>query len=151
MSVHQMKRSDVESHEDVYKHFPDIVFLAEADDEKFESVQVITLQQYYKDKAYEKAWDIVSPNNLEELEKKIEEIAEIICHEEHAKAKEFIEIHDNRVIIGLNTKTITDLEVNTGLQYLASIEDFTPGERYEFGEEKKVHYEFASKVSLFDS
>jgi hypothetical protein len=146
-----MKMSEVEDHSGILEHFPDLVFLADADNEKFESVQVITLQQYYKDKAYEKVWDNIDSGYLKDLEEKIEHAAKEICLQEHKKAKEFVEIHKNHVTIGLNVKSITDEEVNLGLQYLASIEDFTPGERYEFGEEKIINYEFASKVSSLNN
>lgn len=140
MSIHQITKSDLEEHLNIYEHIPDLVFLAEADNEEFEAVKVITLQQYYKDKAYDEAWDAIY--KIEELE----DTANIICNLQYSKKKEFVEIYQNRVIIGINAKTITDQEINKSLAYLVSIEDFTPGEIYEFGEEKKIHYEFAIKI-----
>lgn len=150
MSIHQMTANDLLSHSEVFEHIPEIVFRAEADNEQFESVQVITLQQHYLDKAYELAWGLISndPSNLEES---INKAADIICKSDYAYKKEFVEIHKNHVIIGVDAKIVTDKEINKGLAYLVSIEDFTPGERYEFGENRRVKYEFASKVSSNNS
>lgn len=147
MSTHLMTANDLLEHAEVFEHIPNIVFGAEAEDEEFENVQVITLQQYYMDKCYEQAWDHVDSGSVEDLEQELTEDAEIICGLNFANGREFVEIHRNHVIIGINAKTITDQEINKALAYLVSVDDFTPGERYEFGEEKRIHYEFASKVS----
>lgn len=146
MSKHQMTKNDLLNHANIFEKFPDIIFEADSSNDDFEPVQVITLQQYYKDQAYEEAWDHISFDPKNNLELKVEEMANKICAEKYARKKEFVEIYKGRVIIGVDAEKITDLEINKALAYLVSIDDFTPGEIYEFGEEKNINYEFASKI-----
>lgn len=140
MSTHRLTGEDIHSHEDVHDHFSDLVLLAEAEKEAFEPVQVITLQQYYKEKAYDKAWGMVDSVDS------VEAVAQSICDDEYATGKEFVEIQKTRVIIGINAKTVTDSQVDRALQLLVSIDDFTPGEFYYFGEDQQIHYEFTSEI-----
>jgi hypothetical protein len=146
MSKHQITKNNLLKHANVFKKFPDIIFEADSSNDIFEPVEVITLQQYYKDKAYEEAWDHITFDPKNNLELKVEEMANKICAQKFAQKKEFVEIYKERVIIGINAEKITDLEITKAMAYLVSIDDFTPGEIYEFGEEKNINYEFASKI-----
>lgn len=142
MKSNQITQHDVDDHSDVYKHIPDFVEYASThEDEPLEPVQVITTQQYFKEKAYDEAWDIVNdPND-------IEAVAEQICKEKYVDAQEMVEIFRDRVTIIVHAKTITTIEIERALSLLASVENFSPGNIFKFGERRKILYEFATEVS----
>lgn len=133
MHKHQMTETDLMEHMDTYEHFDDLVFMAESEeDEKFEDVRIFTLKQYMREKAYDEAWAQTDDVNM------IEELANKFFEDHYNKKKEFVEIKHDHVVIGLDADVIDDNAVNKAILYLASIDDFTPGEVYEFGEERRL-------------
>lgn len=104
-----------------------------SDKDDFADVQVITLKQWLRERAYDRAWnECTSPVDVEPL-------AHHLLTTEFTHAKEFVKISYNLIQVGLNVSEIDDNAIDKAVVLLSEAESLQPGNRYEFGEQVKVH------------
>ena len=105
-----------------------LVFFAEAHEEPFQEVSVITLKSHYNDLCHEQA--VVQVHHFND--RTIHSRAIIIMNSGTVSVQEFVNVNEDRsVVIAIDADTITDHEVDVALGYLAEAE--IPGITY-FGE-----------------
>jgi uncharacterized membrane protein len=110
--------------------YPSLVFLAEATEEPFQEVTVVTLKSHYNDLCQEMAIQKVQyPNDGEIWEAEVQQMAERLMDTGGITVREFVEVGDDRnVTIAIDADTITDSEVDKALGYLAEAK--IPGTTY---------------------
>lgn len=116
--------------------------LGESSNSPQTDIEIITLSQVMYEEASLEAWqDIVDEfetNEPDEIDRYVDELADRLLHEKYAYAKEFIEITENRIRVGLNAERIGNREVDRACIMLLEVESFTPGTYLEFGEKVNV-------------
>ncbi len=106
------------------------MFLAEATEEPFQEVTVVTLKSHYNDTCQELAIQKVKYSNDSELwEAEVQRVAENIMNSGSVTVREFVSVGEDRnAIIAIDVDIITDSEVDIALGYLAEAE--IPGTTY---------------------
>ncbi len=102
-------------------------------EEPFQEVTVVTLKSHYNDTCQEMAIQKVNYSNDSKLwEDKVQQTAEHIMNSGGITVREFVSVGEDRnVIVAIDADSITDIEVDTALGYLAEAE--IPGTTY-FGD-----------------
>jgi len=111
------------------------VFAAENDD--FVDVQIITLQQYLSELAYTEAWqhsDVID-GNMSALQQR----ADDLMRTKYAHAKEFVQVDDNRIVVGVATDIVDDSTVDYVVDLLSEVQEFKAGVRTEIGDLIQVY------------
>ncbi len=110
--------------------FPSLVFFAEATEEPFQEVTVVTLKSHYNDTCQELAIQKVKyPNDSELWEVKVQQMAENIMNSGSVTVREFVSVGEDRsAVIAIDVDIITDSAVDIALGYLAEAE--IPGTTY---------------------
>lgn len=99
--------------------FPNAVFLAEAEQEQFEELRIVTLNSYVRDQATELA--LLMGCRLSSVEKAIQRLTPTF------ERAEFIEVDRKEIRMVLNVDLIDDHVVNRALTILSKIDEFVPG------------------------
>lgn len=113
--------NQVKTQNDFYSKWPDLVFLADAEQEDFADVQIVTLNEYRKQQAIEQAADLggdirTIKRNAKKLEKTI-------------PAVEFVEVFEDHIKICLRAERVDDHLVNRAMQILSNMTEFVRGQR----------------------
>lgn len=120
----------------IHNKFPDILFLAEAYDDPFTEVTIITLKQHFYELAIDEAWNkISSTSNPVQFFSELEQTANQILHTQFKTAKEFIRIDNQTIHIGINAVQIDDNAVDKAVELLFQMEYLNQDAFKEFGEE----------------
>jgi hypothetical protein len=110
----------------------EIVFNAETDETR--DLEVITLRQHLRDQAINAVWE---PGF--ELVGSIDESIEHLLNGSFTEAKEFVEITQNRIKVGIDAAEVTDDIVDRALVLLLQVDDITKEQIVEFGETRRVY------------
>lgn len=116
-----MNRSQLRELNSFYATWPDAVILAEAEQEEFVNVEVITTSAYRKETAFEQSCDI--GGDLDEIETRMKTI------ERSLSEVEFIEIFKNKIRVCLNAPQVDDNLVDRALFYLGKLDNFNIGSK----------------------
>ena len=104
-----------------------------AESEDFADVQVITLRQFLKERAYDKAWHECSCPN------EVEGYARRLLHTEFTHAREFVDISKKGIQVGVNVSEIDDKAIDRAVALMVQSETLESGHKFEFGERVKVY------------
>jgi len=96
--------------------WPDLVFMAAANDEEFEEVTITTLKSHYIDMVFDLAWkQITNPDDLQSRAKKIMDSGNV-------SVREYIKVNENyQVEICIDREMITDDIVEEALDLLVEV------------------------------
>ena len=95
----QTKRGELKKRREAYKLFPELAFLASSEKEQWTEVEIITLKQYAKDLAFQKAWD----DNPQAVSLEfIEEQANQHLNNEFNNLTEFVEIQEKKIMMAFS-------------------------------------------------
>ena len=109
----------------------DAVMMSKRSD--FADVQLITLKQFLRERAYEKAWqECSSPKDVEAR-------AEYLLATEFTHSSEFVEITKNGIQVGVNLPEIDDNAIDRAVMLLVEAGSLRPGNKYKFGARVKVY------------
>lgn len=128
-----MKPSTLNSHLKSYNIdiITDAIFLAEASNDKFAEVNILTQKAHLTNIAMEGNSQIL-PN--------ITKIQQLVEQElKNEKLKDFVEITKNEIRVVIDCKLITDDIVAKAFKMLACIETFTPGTKIEFSKGSQIY------------
>ena len=128
-TIIQTKRGELKKRREAYKLFPELAILASSEKEQWTEVEIITLKQYAKDLAFQKAWD---DNPQAASLEYIEEQANQHLNNEFNNLTEFVEIQEKKIIVGISADKVDDFAVDKAYMFLLEIEDFSPGIKIEF-------------------
>lgn len=124
--------------------WPELIFYAEAEREPFANVHVVTLYSHCVNLAIEKMITKLSSQGTSVVDIDITKkqyrdmLTEIVPT---ISAREFVEVHKDRVSVAVNRKTVDDFAVDRALEMIETIDDFTVGTYYEFGSNKQYEYD----------
>ena len=59
---------------------------------------------------------------------------------ENIKAREFVAVEDDRVVVAVDSEKVDDIAIDRALEMLETIDDFSVGTSYEFGSYKQFDY-----------
>jgi len=117
--------------------WPDLVFMAEAQHESFQDLQITTLKSYYEDTVYERAWahiKIIKEESESDLTDKVEDRAKELMDTNAIFVKEFIRVSDEfEVEVCVDKSVISDIIVEEVLEMLTTI-GIKPNTVIEFGD-----------------
>ena len=114
----------------------DLTIYAESEQERFSDVQVITLAQYQEELALEHA---LHETKICNAASDIDNRVNFLLKTEYTSANEFVSVETNNIRIGVDTEEIDDAAIDYALSLLMQIENFTPGQRFDFGEKVTTH------------
>ena len=117
----------------------DLTILAESEREEFADVQVITLSQYAKELALEQTLGESDSSGYIENMKELHKRVNFLIETKYTSAKEFVLIEEDAIRIGVNRSEVNDAAVDYALSLLIQVENFNPGERFEFGDKVKIN------------
>lgn len=104
-----------------------------ADNDDFADVQVITLSQHAKERAFERAWkECAFPGDVEDY-------AQHLLETEYTHAKEFVDVSLSGIQVGINVSEIDDHAIDKAIVLLAEAPSLTETKYYEFGEQVKIN------------
>ena len=114
---------------------PDAVLLADAEQEEFVDLEIITLNAYLKELAYDHAYHVAIDPDMSKVEAHANELLEygIIT------AKEFVEVQKKKIRVAIDVEIVDDRAMDEAVLRLMELDEFTIGKRLEFGEAKKFH------------
>jgi hypothetical protein len=115
-----------------------LTLLAEAEQEEFADVHVVTLKQHVKDLALEEALDDFGRHQLVGQIQDMHDRVNFLLETKYTSAKEYVLIEQDAVRIGVNKSEIDDHAIDYALSLLIQVESFNPGEKYEFGDEVTI-------------
>ena len=115
-----------------------LTLLAEAEQEEFADVQVITLKQHVKDQALEAALDDIGRHQLVGEIQQMHDRVNFWLKTKYTSAKEFVLIEQDAIRIGVDRSEVNDHAIDYALSLLLQVKSFNPGERYEFGDEVNI-------------
>jgi len=111
-------------------NWPELIFLAEAEQEWFEEVTIITLKTHYQTLVYDQAWE--QAESLEGLNSR----ARDIMNSKSIQVQEYIKTNDDSSVeVCIDHEVITDQVVDEVLDLLAEV-GITPNTHLNFGESK---------------
>jgi len=111
-------------------NWPELIFLAEAEQEWFEEVTIITLKTHYQTLVYDRAWE--QTESLEGLNSR----ARDIMNSKSIQVQEYIKTNDDSSVeVCIDHDEITDQVVDEVLNLLAEV-GITPNTHLDFGENK---------------
>lgn len=116
-----MNRSQLRELNSFYATWPDAVILAEAEQEEFVNVEIITTAAYRKETAFEQSCNI--GGDLDEIETRMKTI------ERSLSEVEFIEIFKNKIRVCLNAPQVDDNLVDRALFCLGKLDNFNIGSK----------------------
>lgn len=94
------------------------------------------------EEAGEEAWaDVVDEFETaepDEIDAYVDQLAEDLFNEKYSHAKEFVEITESGIRVGLNAERIGDREIDRACMLLLEVDCFDPGTFLEFGEKINV-------------
>ncbi len=96
-------------------------------------IEIITLKQYLHDKASEDAWRLT--NDPDE----VDIIIELLLGSKHSYAKEFVPVHRDKFVIGINAPVIRKNAINHAFYLLSLVEELEDYTTIEFGETIEVY------------
>lgn len=115
----------------------ELTIFAEAEQEEFTNVEIITLTQHVKDLAIEQASMELEDIMFHGKPDAINERVNFLIKTEYTSAKEYVLITADSIQIAVNTTLIDDSAIDYALSLLLQVESIQPGEKYEFGERVK--------------
>lgn len=124
----------------------DLTIFAESEQEEFSDVQIITLNQYVKELALDHALrdfaDIMFTGKADAVNDRVNFLVET----EYTSAKEFVSIEQEAIRIGVNRSEIDNAAIDYALSLLIQVENFSPGQRSEFGKKVKTNAAKSSQI-----
>ena len=114
----------------------ELTLFAEAEQETFSEVQIITLKQHLKDLATEQAVDEMNASCVNCFTTMINRSDDLV-QTKYTSAKEYVLITEDSIEIAVNTTIIDDDAIDYALSLLLQVETIQPGEKYEFGDKVK--------------
>lgn len=117
----------------------DLTIFAELEREEFSDVQIITLKQYVNELAHEQALAELDDLMFFGKPEAIIERVNFLIETEYTSVKEFVLIEEDVIRIGVDRSEVNDAAVDYALSLLIQIENFNPGERFEFGDKVKIN------------
>jgi hypothetical protein len=108
--------------------FNDLLWISSIGD--FEDVQVITLSQWAKERAYEQAW--YDADNISCVHDRASKLLHTVYH----RVQEFVNIsQEGKIIVGVNASRLDDsLAAERAIELLSNLESCTVCGHYTFGE-----------------
>ena len=125
-------------------NWPELVFYAEAEREPFANIHVVTLYSHCVGIALERMVGGLLTQGVTVLDadfskKKYRDFLEDTLPT--IKAREFVEVESDRVVVAVDRKTIDDFAIDRALEMIETIDDFAVGTNYEFGSYKQYEYQ----------
>jgi len=123
--------------------WPELIFYAEAEREPFADIHVVTLYSHCLQVAQEELiTNLLNENtpfaNIDLSKKKYKDkIKQLISS---IKAREFVDILSDRVVVAVDSETVDDFAIDRALEMIETIESFEVGVNYEFGCYKNYEY-----------
>ena len=99
---------------------------------EMQNIQVITLRQHLEDLAAEDAWNQTS--DITQIDRTIDKLRKL----KHNHAKEFIQLDDGKLTIGVNADEIDEESINYALSLLYDLDELRERRRIEFGEDIQI-------------
>lgn len=124
----------------------DLTLFAESEQEDFSEVQVITLDQYVKELALEHALNDFGRHQLIVDVDEVHDRVNFLVETEYTSAKEFVSIEEEAIRIGVDRSEIDDAAIDYALSLLIQVENFSPGQRSEFGKKVKTNAAKSSQI-----
>lgn len=116
-----LQPNKVQEQSNSYNAWPDMYFLAEAEQEGFADLQIITLSAHRQEEALNQACAIGgSIKTIRRNAKKLEPTISMV---------EFVEVFEDHIKICLDAERVDDHLVNRALSILSKFESFIPGQR----------------------
>lgn len=103
------------------------------------TIHVVTLRAYLAELASTKAFD----EGIDDFEKLATRVDELLTTE-LSDAKEFVEVTDNYIRVGINCNLIDDTAISQALEMVGQLESFKPGTTIQIGQ--LVHI-YENKIS----
>ena len=117
----------------------DLTIFAELEREEFSDVQVITLNQYVREFALAQTLTELDDIMFMGKPEAINERVNFLVETKYTSAKEFVFIEEDIIRIGVNRSEVDDAAIDHALSLLIQVENFNPGERFEFGDKVKIN------------
>lgn len=106
----------------------------QADEEEEVQINVITLRAYLSECAMAQALD-EGMEKLEELTARMDEL----LMTELSDAKEFVEVNDNFIRVGINCNLIDDNAISQALEMVGQLDSLKPGTMVQMGQLVQVY------------
>lgn len=125
--------------------WPELVFLAAAEHEPFADVRIVTLYSHCEDLAMQKLIDECQPNHPIFITPDSPRTKSWVSQNLPGKlsaitVREYIEIFNSEVVVGVDADIIDDAAVDRALEMLETVEEFTVGTYFQFGSLKQYAY-----------
>jgi hypothetical protein len=96
-------------------------------------IEIITLKQRLRDQAMSEAWDI-TPDATS-----VDQTIQTLLNTKFSSAKEFVEIENHHITVGINTPIVDDAAIDRALMLLIQVDDITKTSYIEFGDAIKIY------------
>lgn len=108
-------------------------FVFDANPSDLRTIEIVTLKQVLKDAAISEAWELdPNPNTVDQT-------MHNLLKSQFSTIKEFVEIEDNKITVGVNAASVTDAAVDRAMMLMIQVEDITQLGKTEFGEDIQVN------------
>jgi hypothetical protein len=116
-----LQPNKIKQQSDSHNAWPDLYFLAEAEQDGFADLQIITLSAFKQEEALNQACAI--GGTLKTIRRNAKKLESTIS------AVEFVEVFEDHIQICLDAERVDDHLVNRALSILSKFESFIPGQR----------------------
>jgi hypothetical protein len=130
-NVLRFKRGDLKKRAQQRDLLRELVFDVDAD--AVCDIEIITLQQHLRDLAMSDAWD------MDPDPRSVDQTLQDLLRTKHTHAREFVEVENGHITIGVHTTSVDDQAVDRALMLLIQIEDITKETTTTFGELIKIY------------
>lgn len=111
----------------------ELTLLAAAEDgiENWTDIEIITLKQHNRDRATALVWEFHDITDSMDIDSKIHSLMQ---KDEFNTAREFVEVTENKILVGVHSNIVNDDAIDKALIMLSELETFVPGTIKFFGD-----------------
>jgi len=95
-------------------------------------IEILTLTQWVKEKAYDAAWAVES--DVSKIERKA-----ILLQPSMTLVREFVQVDNERIKVGVNSEEVDERAIYKAICMITQVTNITNKQFTEFGEEVKVY------------
>ena len=105
----------------------------ESDDSKRTNVEIMTLRQYARELAYDKAWGMIKEAN------QLRPVATSLLATRFKYAQEHVDIEQDKIRVVVDAPIVNDDAIDKAIVLLTQVPEIKPGNKYVFGDKILVY------------